>query len=425
MDAEEAAAAATLTDLPTVVQQEVLRLAGLEGCAAAAVTCRGLRAAAEHPPLWEGFYAQRMRPLRGVHDDGFDTSTPRGGWQSLFRRWASGSPARTLLCPSGSACRGVSALAFVGDALCSSFEDGSVVEWDAATGAETRRLPAAQGAGGVNALVACGGTVVATGGVDNAVRVADLRARGGELVLQGAHAGEVLSLASLRGDEPGGAAPLLASGGGDEQVRVWDTRFAAEALLELSGCSGSVFSLAHDAEARRLYAGARRDVCLFSLLDGEWLTTLTGHSHDVYGLVLAGTRLLSCGEDGRVCEWHRLPPLTEAEEAVQEEQEPCCERTIRTMQGDATSVTCLAGLGRGLTACLAGTWEGDVVLAHCGAACRTRNFGLALPRSDGAQDQRADAVTALAARDHVVAVGLNSGALRLMLMDDDDEDQRC
>jgi hypothetical protein len=424
---------ATLTDLPVVVQQEVLRLAGLDATVAAALSCRSLHAAAAHPPLWQAFFAERLRPLRGVHDVLGEAATPRVGWQRFAQqRWASGTPARTLACGAGASSRGVTALAFTaGGTLHASYEGGALVEWDASVGGSLRRVDAPHGQAGLNALAACGPATVATGGVDNAVRLWDVRASPAApvLLLPDAHAGEVLSLASLGGD----AAPLLASGGGDEQVRVWDARFAADALLELTGCSGSVFSLAHDVDAQRLYAGARRDICLFSLLDGAWLATLQGHSHDVYGLAIGGQRLLSCGDDGRVCAWHRQPPSADATEAdgaeIEEEQEPIGELLVRKLDarqgdlGDVTSVTCLVGLGRMPSAFLAGSWEGDVVLGEFEGAARTRRFGAPLPRGGGDDaQQRFDAVTAMAARDAVVAVGHNSGALRLMLLDDSEDD---
>ena len=422
---------ATLTDLPVVVQQEVLRLAGLDATVAVAMSCRSLRAAAAHPPLWQAFFAERLRPLRGVHDVLAEAATPRVGWQSFTQqRWAAGTPARTAMCSAGASSRGVTAVAFTaGGALHASYEGGALVEWDASRGVETSRVDAPHGQAGLNAVAACGPTTVATGGVDNSVRLWDIRASPAAPVLHlpDAHAGEVLSLASLGGD----AAPLLASGGGDEQVRVWDARFAADALLDLTGCSGSVFSLAHDSDAHRLYAGARRDICLFSLLDGAWLATLQRHSHcDVYGLAIGDQRLLSCGDDGRVCAWHRQPPSGNAEEAdgaeVEEEQEPLVELLVRKLDarqgdlGDVTSVTCLVGLGRQPSAFLAGSWEGDVVLGEFEGKARIRRFGAPLPRGGGDDaQQRFDAVTAMAARDDVVAVGHNSGALRLMLMDDD------
>ena len=410
----------TLLDLPALLQLEVLRHAGAEATASAAATCRSLRAVSAHPSLWQAHFVQELQPLRGAHDVGVAAPAANSAANAFFGRWKSGAPARTAACTTAGL-RGVTAVAFVGaDTLYSAHECGCLVEWSAARGGfETSRVDAAHGGAGLNALAVCGPATVATAGVDNAVRLWDVRASPAAPAMQllDAHSGEVFSFASLNGEAD--ATPLLASGGGDEQVRVWDARFAAEALLELNGCSSSVFALAHDAAAQRLYAGARRDICLFDLRDGAWLTNLQGHSQDVYGLALGATRVLSCGDDGRVCSWRRQPPLASEEDEVEEELEPCDEEVI-TRQGDladAVSVTCLVGLGREPTAFLAGTWDGDVVLGTFDGARRRRTFGDALLRTDGDHAQRFDAVTALAARDDVVAIGHNSGALRLMRMD--------
>ena len=91
------------------------------------------------------------------------------------------------------------------------------------------------------------------------MRLWDLRCRLDEppaLLFPDAHAGEVTSLAALGGS-------LLASGGSDGLVRAWDARVPRVAVLELEGCDGSVFSLAHDARRQRLYAAMGRSVCLF------------------------------------------------------------------------------------------------------------------------------------------------------------------
>ena len=411
----------TLLDLPTLLLQEVLRHAGAEATANAAATCRALQSVATHPALWQKHFAEQLQPLRGVHDAALSAPPPRAGYHLLFKHWASCAPTRTTACATDDL-RAVTAVAFVGaDTLYSAHECGCMVEWNAARGNfETSRVDAAHGGAGLNALVACGPATVATAGVDNAVRLWDTRASPVAPAMQilDAHSGEVFSVASLHGEA--GATPLLASGGGDEQARIWDARFAAEALLQLDGCSSSVFSLAHDAAAQRLYAGARRDICLFDLRDGAWLTNLQGHSHDVYGLALGETRLLSCGDDGRVCSWRRQPPRVSEEDEVEEELDPSDEVVI-TRQGtlgDAVSVTCLVGLGREPAAFLAGTWDGDVVLGTFDGARRRHTFANELLRTEGEDHaQRFDAVTALAARDGVVAVGHNSGALRLQHMD--------
>jgi len=185
----------------------------------------------------------------------------------------------------------------------------------------------------------------------------------------------------------------------------------------MEGGAGSVYALAHDAVAGRLYAASGRSINLFSLEDGAWLSTLSRHSGDVYAIALGADVLLSGGDDGRVCEWAR--PSLAAD--VEEEPEPLA--TLELARGQSStegrenprlSLSCLSGLGDRPAAFLAGTWQGDVLTAASRKPLRC--FGRALLRDNSPTPEVP--VTALAARLDLVAVGHENGALRLMWLDD-------
>jgi hypothetical protein len=381
-----------------------------------------------------------------------DAYLPRAGWPRLFSRWASATPAATLLrahTAEGAAAsrRRVNALVFGSSAvnndappLYSAGDDGTLAAWDACVGVCVARAPAPHAGAAVSALAAsgCSAWLLASGGSDNAVRVWDPRAglATPALSLPDAHAGEVFSVAWLDGGSGGDAHAhthasehTLASGGGDEAVRLWDCRQPGGALLELEGGAGSVFALAHDASAGRLYAAAGRDVCLFDLRDGAWLATLSGHRGDVYALALGAQRLLSAGDDGTVCEWARAPPPSGSGAELPPDEEPAPLATLAMTAhrgggvddggaGARPSVTALVALGDAPAAFLAATWEGYIVLAERGRQ-RIRPFGRALLRDGAAGAATPEVpVTALAATPRLVAAGADTGALRLLRMDD-------
>jgi F-box-like/WD domain, G-beta repeat len=408
---EEEALAPSLGDLPAEVAACILSQAGALAAARASTTCHAWRSAAAYPPLWRDLLKRDWAPSGRCASW---TSSTGIAWQRLYGRWASATPRVSELREHSSASDGarrrVAALAFdASGALFSAGDDGTIAAWHAETGTITSRAESAHGGAQLGCLCASD-TLLATGGADNALRLWDARLgldAPPVLIIPGAHAGEIFSCIGLGNG-------LFASGGGDETVRVWDSRAGGDAppLLEMEGGCGYVFALAHDTLASRLYAGIGRDICMFDLQDGEWLSTLSDHGGDVSALALGERSLLSGGDDGKVCQW-RLPPPGSA---VEEEQKP--ERVRRQTLVDSwrggegvrdTSITALVGLGEGPAAHLAATWQGGLVLGELDML-RMRPFGARVWESGVA-------ITALAARERVVAVGADTGALSFLRMD--------
>lgn len=486
----------------------IFAIAGPRATACASTTCRALLAASDRQTLWRDFVVRDWSPTAAAFGSGpASTSAPRPAqnWRSLYRRWATGAPASTLLRehapPSAAPRRTVNSLSFSGASsaphrLFSAADDGVLLSWDPDRCARVDGADAAHAGAAITAVAAGPGSLLASAGANNAAAAWDARAplsSGPTVELPHAHSGEVFSLAwlspSSHGDDAheahGGAGPLwLATGGGDELIRIWDLRAPEACLCEVEAGSGTVYAMAWDAEASRLFAAFGRDVCVFDVggargAGGElaypsecaWVSTLRAHLGDIYALSLGANCLLTAGDDGCVFEWTRPPPPPRAARAYggdadgeaaardddeEDEEEPIDEEpapvsklemsswraqvageasgaadlaglSSRGGEGGRTSITSLAGLGTGPRGFLAGTWEGYVVHATRGRG-RIRPFGKALLREPGPQGQEAAVpevpVTALAASLGVVAVGGQFGEVRFMRMTPEEEEQQ-
>jgi WD40 repeat protein/tRNA A-37 threonylcarbamoyl transferase component Bud32 len=219
------------------------------------------------------------------------------------------------------------------------YVSGELKEWDAQTG---QQLLSLQGHTGAVTSVAfsADGRHLASGSLDQTVRVWDLQAEQQTLTLQG-YADAVMSvtfspdstrLASGSSDRrvkvwdaatgrqtlelreytdpvwsvafsPDGT--RLASGSEDQTVRVWDTRTGRLALA-LKGDTAAVWSVAFSPDGTRLASGSGdQAVKVWDAQTGRGLLALQGHTAAVWGVAFSpdGARLASASGDGTVRVW--------------------------------------------------------------------------------------------------------------------------
>lgn len=211
-----------------------------------------------------------------------------------------------------------------GGRLASCGADGSVRLWDAAAGAQLRRL--ARGVrGAVNAVAPHGAQLLAAGGDDGLVRVWDGRQRRPAHVLGGA--GEGGGGAGVGGNAPGravaGAFPVAAV--------AWS----------LSG--DQLFS-----------AGVAEDIESWDLRRGAVAARLRGHADTVTGLALSpdGASLLSNSMDGSLRVWDARPFVPSGRD-----------RCLKALAGHSHS--------RAERALLRCAWSADGARVTAGSADRT------------------------------------------------------
>lgn len=201
----------------------------------------------------------------------------------------------------------VVALAWSGNVLASAGVDQKVLLWDMPDGKMLRTLTPGTS---VRALeLSPDGKTLAVGGEDAAVQMWDVATGKPGAKLAG-HTDWVLALAFSDDGK------TLASGGHDGFVRIWDA--VGKKLLDLPARTpappnqpqpspSSVLSLAFAADGKSLAAGcADGRVHLFSLPDGKYVRTMTGHTSSVTALAYhpSGTLLVSSSRDRTVRLWN-------------------------------------------------------------------------------------------------------------------------
>jgi WD40 repeat protein len=188
---------------------------------------------------------------------------------------------------------------------------GQVKEWDAQTGAVLRDLTPAGGVGrlvwamGDSVAFSRDGTRIVLGGYSGGSRakVVDARTAATLVELIG-HERPVTSVA-ISGD-----GKRIATGSVDQLVKVWDAERGGPALLDLKGHTGHVFSVAFSPDGKRIVSGSGdRTVRVWDAQTGTTLAELKGHTGAVSSVSFSadGTRILTASglgaEKGEVFVW--------------------------------------------------------------------------------------------------------------------------
>jgi len=146
------------------------------------------------------------------------------------------------------------------------------------------------------------GTRLASSGLDNKVRLWDLRKPDVPAVVLEGQQGAVLSIAFSRDGAQ------LATGGGDRSVRVWNLRRLEQRPEIFQGPESVINSVAFSPDGLRLAAGGvDRVVRMWDLRTPEAPPVrFDGHESDILSVVFSpdGSRLAAGGFDGSVRAWH-------------------------------------------------------------------------------------------------------------------------
>jgi WD40 repeat protein/serine/threonine protein kinase len=221
-----------------------------------------------------------------------------------------------------------------GSRLALATTDGTVLIWDAATGAELLRRDLHRQT--VWALAfSPDGTSVASTGSDGTVKIWDSTT--GKLHQDiRAHAGEVQSVAFHPHK------PIVASGGQDATVKLWDTTTGKE-IQTLRGHKTALSCVAFSPDGHALVsASANGNLKIWDLETGRIVQSLTGDTGGVLSVAYSpdGRYLAKAGKDGSVRIWHITTGLermafrghTTPVETVQ--FSPDCQRVASISPGD-------------------------------------------------------------------------------------------
>jgi WD40 repeat protein len=271
--------------------------------------------------LWDARTGRELRLLEGhagrVHCLAFSpdgrTLASGGEREDFVRLWglAGGGARRLGRTPpqdpaddTGSD-RRVSALAFSPDGrlLAAGLDEGLLVIWDVATGAERRRLPGHEGR--VTSLAfAPDGARLVSGSLDRTARLWDL-ATGNELRRFGQHEDSVRSVAFSPDSR------LVAAACGDwEGVWLWDASTGREVGRIRCGQT-RLHQVAFSPDGRTLAVGcAGRGFRLWEVATRKERRALPGHAGGVHTLAFSpdGTRLATGSTDSTVLVWDVAGP---------------------------------------------------------------------------------------------------------------------
>ena len=265
--------------------------------AAAPVSLRGWewRHLASRLDRSQGTVPAHRQGITGVHyaNDGLSVLT--SSTDGTIREWdAASGAARRTWGPFGES---VESFAMVPDGvgLVAGLNDGRVLLLNGAAGS----APAVLHEGGMWSSVAVSpdGRFIAAGNLDGIVRLWEAATRR-PLANWRAHPGFSLVAWAPRGDR-------LVTGGGDGEVKVWEAS-TGRLLHTFRRHARRVYCLAVSADGRRVASGGMDQIAVVhDIGSGEHLTTFQGHSGTVAGLAFTpdGAQVLSCGPDGRFLRW--------------------------------------------------------------------------------------------------------------------------
>lgn len=149
-----------------------------------------------------------------------------------------------------------------------------------------------------NTTFSSDGTMIASGGGDNVIRVWDASSLEQVAELKG-HDNDVHGVSFVPGQ------PLLVSSSDDKTIRIWNWK-DEELLRVLPGHEGAIPTLAVDPLGRLIASGSRDDtIRLWDISTGELVNVFKGHEDDVMSVCFSsdGNSLYSASYDGSVRSW--------------------------------------------------------------------------------------------------------------------------